>query len=344
MPLQIPHPNSPRHLYRHLLREATYLPLLCRPWITERIQARFRDCNEKPDPKPYIKDAHHYLRYLRSANTGHVNRMLRLCYLATGRVGKRRRILGRTELASSPPSNSDKLEERVALIKDPPREPDWLDNWSVDKIMAVAASQIQQQGKNLPFSMRRTIDPKRVIPKENCFGRPLTAKLVRNKLKKHWVATLRQLLPPMPRGEWEQLGTIARGEADAQYYRMPPRRKVAQPLLIDDSTRKSTWTDFVTKPIRALERGNSRKMKSLSGREDEDPRGHGRPIGVKVLSRRRLRRILYVGVWQASPTIEENPRSGKWSVTWGNSERPLARPKKKHLQFFQGIDKSGAPI
>ncbi|KAI1801799.1 hypothetical protein F4811DRAFT_437744 [Daldinia bambusicola] len=344
MPLQIPHPNTPLHLYRHLLREATYLPLLCRPWITERIQARFRDCNEKPDLKPYIKDAHHYLRYLRSANTGHVNRMLRLCHLATGRIGKRRRILGRTELSSVPASNSKQLEERLALVKDKQRKPDWLDNWAVDKIYAVATSQVQLQGKSLPFNMRRTLDPNKTIPKENCFGRPLTEKLKRNKLKKHWVSTLRQLLPPMPRGEWEQLGAIARGEADSRYYQMPPRRKVAQSLSIDDAAPKSTWTDFVTKPIRALERGNSRKMKSLSGREDEDPRGHGRPIGVKVLGRRRLRRSLYVGVWQASPIIEENPRSGKWSVTWGNSEQPLTRPRKKDLQFFQGLDKFGVPL
>ncbi|KAI1653742.1 hypothetical protein F4813DRAFT_393327 [Daldinia decipiens] len=344
MPLQIPHPNTPLHLYRHLLREATYLPLLCRPWITDRIQSRFRDCRQKTDPKPHIKDAHHYLRYLRSANIGHVNRMLRLCRLAAGRVGKRRRILGRTELSSSPPSNSDELEERITLPNGKSREPDWLDNWSVEKVMAIATSQSQQEGKNLPFNMRRTVDPKKVIPKENCFGRPLTAKLARNKLKKHWISILRQLLPPLPRGEWDQLGTIARGEADAQYYKMPPRRQVAQPLSISHAPPESTWTDFVTKPIRSLERGNSRKMKSLSGREDEDPRGHGRPIGIRVLGRRRLRRSLYIGIWQASPIAEKHPRSGKWSITWGNSEQPVPRPRKKDLQFFQGINKAGVPI
>ncbi|KAI8959922.1 hypothetical protein F5Y11DRAFT_286380 [Daldinia sp. FL1419] len=344
MPLQIPHPNTPLHLYRHLLREATYLPLLCRPWVTERIQARFRDCRQKPDPKPHIKDAHHYLRYIRSANTGDVNRMLRLCYFATGRIGKRRRILGRTELSSDPPSNSAELEERVTFPNGKPRAPDWLDNWSEEKIMAIAASQHQHQGKNLPFNMRRNVDPERTIPKENCFGRPLTAKLARNKRKKHWVSILRQLLPPLPRGEWDQLGAIARGEADAKYYTMPPRRRVAQSLSTSHDASKPIWTDFVTKPIRSLERGSSRRMKSLSGREDEDPRGHGRPIGVRVLGRRRLRRSLYVGVWQASPIVEKNPRSKKWSITWGHSEQPISKPRKKDLQFFQGINQAGAPM
>ncbi|KAI1405003.1 hypothetical protein F4819DRAFT_494420 [Hypoxylon fuscum] len=344
MPLQISHPNTPLHLYRHLLREATYLPPLCRPWITYRIQARFRDCRHQEHPKPYIKDAHHHLRYLRSANTGHVQRMLRLCYLAMGRAGKRRRLLGAAELASLPPSSSAELDERTKVVAGKRRGPDWLDNWSVEKVQAIAFSQSGKQGKSLPYQMRKSVDPLRVLPKENCFGRPLSEKLARNKLKKHWVSVLQQLLPPLPRGEWDQLGAMTRGEADAQHYELPMRRSVAQSPSIGSDTIRPAWIGFVTKSVRSMERRNSRKMKSLSGGEDEDPRGHGRPIGVRVLGRRRLRRSIYGRLWEASPIMDKNPRSGKWSVTWGDNEKIISRPGKKDLQFFQGVDKAGIPI
>lgn len=344
MPLQIPHPNTPLHLYRHLLREATYLPPLCQPWITQRIQARFRDCRHKEEPKLYIKDAHHYLRYLRSANAGHVQRMLRLCYLATGRIGKRRRLLGRSELASSPPASSAELDKKIRLTNGKQRQPDWLDNWDIDKIKAIAHSQSDEQTNNWPYQMRRTIDPIRALPTENCFGRPLSQKLTRNKLKKHWATILRQLMPPLPRGEWDQLGAMTRGEADAQHYKIPTRRPVAQSHFTSSDNKRPIWSDFVTRPVRSIERKNSRKMKSLSGGEDEDPRGHGRVIGTRVLGPRKLRRSIYGRVWQASPIVDKNPRTGNWSVTWGSSESAISRPSKKDLQFFQDVDQAGLPI
>ncbi|KAI1371426.1 hypothetical protein F4677DRAFT_310840 [Hypoxylon crocopeplum] len=349
MPLQIPHPNTPLHLYRHILREATYLPLLCQPWITQRIQARFRDCRYKKDPKPYIKDAHHYLRYLRSANAGHVNRTLHLCMLAAGRVGKRRRLLGRSELANTPPTSSTELDKRTKIgdtdtTSGKQRQPDWLDNWAVDKVKAVAFSQHEHQASSWPHQMRQSIDPKRSLPTENCFGRPLSQKLARNKLKTHWSRVLRQLLPPLPRGEWDQLRALTRGEADAQHYSMPPRRPVAQSHFADLDDKKPNWTDYVTNSVRSMERKNSRKMKSLSSGEDEDPRGHGRPIGIRVLGRRKLRRSIYRRVWEASPMVDKNSRSGKWNVTWGNCEVTIFRPRKKDLQFFQGLDRVGRPL
>ncbi|KAI1453848.1 hypothetical protein F4805DRAFT_355326 [Annulohypoxylon moriforme] len=348
MPLQIPHPNTPLHLYRHLLREATYLPALCRPWITSRIKARYRDCRYKRDSKRYIKDAHHHLRNFRSANDGNVKRMLRLCYMATGRAGKRRRLLGKSELYNEPPTTSTELDEKTILANiNAPQFRDWMDNWDIKKIQAIAQSQSERSEKNLPHQMRRSIDPKRSIPTENSFGRPLSKKLARNKLKKHWAQVLRHLLPPLPKGEWDQLSSLSRGEADPQHYKLPARRPVAQSIVRPEPKSDSKlpfWADLVTKPIRMIERPNSRKMKSLSGGEDEDPRGHGRKIGVRVLNQRKLRRGIYLPVWEASPIAVKNPRSGNWNVTWGNHQAKVSRPRKRDLQFFQGVNEVGLPI
>ncbi|CAJ2512548.1 Uu.00g055630.m01.CDS01 [Anthostomella pinea] len=346
MPLQIPHPTAPLHLYRQLLREASYLPPLCRPWIASRIQTRFRDCRSKEDPKPYVQQAHHSLRYLRSANGGHLERLLHLCYLATGRVGKRRRRLSAAYLSQRPANDTAGLEDEVKSLQDDntlsaDRAPDWLDNWAVDKIFAIASSQVERQSKDWPHLMRRQLRPKDVIPTENSFGRPLHKGLARNKLKRHWASVLRQLLPPLPSGEWERLRALTRGEAGADELRSPVRRPVAQSTSDLTNPIQWDWAKYVTRPARANERGNSRKMKSLTAEEGEDPRGPARPIGVRVLGPRKLKRGLYGRVWDASPIIERNSRNGKWLVTWGNNDPKLSPPSTRDLVFFQDVGKAG---
>ncbi|KAI0007668.1 hypothetical protein F4779DRAFT_494467 [Xylariaceae sp. FL0662B] len=342
MSLQIPHPNTPLHLYRHLLREASYLPPLCQPYITNRIRTRFRDCRRpKRDPKVYIQHAHHDLRYLRSANAGHVERILRLCYMATGRVGKRRRELASAQLAKQPPANSSELNN--SITSETPHAKgghDWLDNWSIGMIKALAASQVQFQASDGPHQMRRNFDPEKVMPKVNAFGRPLTKKLARNKRKRHWAVILRQLLPPLPQGEWQQLGALAQGKADAKNYVRPKRRPVAQSNFVTADTTQWDWTEYITRPARSIERGSSRTMKTLTGHQDEDPRGHGRPIGIRVLGPRRCQRSIYGRIWGASPLVVKSGPSGKINITWGSVEQRISSPTKKDLQFFQGVDKA----
>lgn len=379
MPLQIPHPKTPLHLYRHLLREASYLPPLCRPWIASRIQDRYRDCALKTDAKPYVQEAHHYLRYLRSANAGHVARVLHLCYLATGRVGKRRRQLARLFLSHAPPADTDSLDDGTSSTGSqgifPPRpdavattststsrsrqetpervggarEPDWLDNWAMDKIQIVAASQVAQQGGDWPHTMRKSHDPKRGIPTENAFGRPFPKKVARNKLKRHYASILHQLLPPLPQGEWDQLKALANGETNTPGdMRMSPRRTIAQPVLGGGTGNEGSkdqnwdWMQYVTKPVRMIERKNSRKMKSLTSALDQDPRGQSRPVGVRTLGSRTLRRAIYGRLFAISPAMAQNPKSGKWVVKWGSHDLKVSKPTAAHdLQFFEGVDKNG---
>ncbi|KAI1487641.1 hypothetical protein F5X96DRAFT_133432 [Biscogniauxia mediterranea] len=363
MPLQIPHPNTALHLYRHLLREATYLPSLCRSWALDRIKSRYRDHRYTTDPR-YLRYAHQDLRFLRSANAGHVDRMKRLFYLATGRVGKRRRELSRAYLCKPPASDTAALDEDAEDAKDAEQEPgrktDWLDNWMLDKVRALAVAQVEQQTPAWPHNMRSSLNPTRVIPTENACGRPFVPRLARNKLKKYWITIFRQLLPPLPQEEWDRLGVLARGEAPKEEYCLRPRRPVARSLsdmeegedlghpeepgyseAPGESSPSKDWTRYVTRPARLVEKGSSRKMKSLTGEEDQDPRGHGRPIGTRDFnySTRKLRR-LYARVWEACPIMQKG-RNDKWVVVWGNNERKVARPKPTELVFFKGVNLDG---
>ncbi|KAI1340240.1 hypothetical protein F5Y15DRAFT_52289 [Xylariaceae sp. FL0016] len=358
MPLQIPHPTVPLHFYRHLLREASYLPKLCRPWITERIHIAFRQRQHERSPAPYVKEASQRLRHLRSANTGNGERMLRLCYLATGRVGKRRRMLAAAHLTSHPAADTAELEDDLRSRKTPSgssdatdvqRPPDWLDNWSVPKITAIATSQVTQQNSTWPTQMRKTIDPAKLLPTEDVWGRPLSPRLARNKLKKHWKKVIHQLMSPLPQGEWDQLAVLVRGKADAADLALPARRPVAtssshhdihaQELLRAET--KTDWQSYIKRPARAVVRGSTRKMKSLTGDYDQDPRGYRSPVGVRVFSPRKLQRV-YRQVWQASPVMSVNPRSSKWTATWGNHECTVSRPVTRELQLFKGVGTDGS--
>lgn len=327
MSLRIPNPTTPLHLYRHLLRESTYLPQLCRSWITSRIQQRFRDCGHgRHSPQYYVKQAHSSLQYLRSVNAGHVRRLERLCHMATGRIGKRRRILATSQLSHRP---EDTVELERSRVETPPRscstrqaptvtdatiptlhKHDWLENWSLDMITSLAQSQVAQQAKDWPQAMRRQLDTKYITQGRNSFGQLYNPKLVRNKLKKHWASVLYQLMPPLPQGEWDRLASLVRGEADVDALKIPRRRPVAS--SVHDSSLVSAseqwdWSQYALKPARVIERGSSRRHKTLTGREDQDPRGPGRPIGVRVITPRKLQR-LYSRVWTMSPTMKKEPQ------------------------------------
>ncbi|ORY70479.1 uncharacterized protein BCR38DRAFT_328267, partial [Pseudomassariella vexata] len=362
-PLRIPHPDAPLHLYRHLLREATYVSPICRPWTTDRIKARFRNPRSRfvKEPKGDIKKAHKALRFLRAANAGHVERMVMLCYLATGRHGKRRRELSASYLAKEPPVDSSSLEElttsrNVTSDKQSRRlkgtekrfsHPDWLDNWSTDKMKALAESQYANQQNDWPHQMRRLFDPRKHLPTENCWGQPFNPKLARRKLAKHYVQLLKSLIPPLPQGEWDQLKQLTLGEAEASMFDIPSRRPVATPMSSPNGSSKPDdgkntlldrhwdWARYATRSIRHIEVGNSRNKRVLSGGVDENPRGQGHPIGVRAFKPRSLRRNIYGKVWLASPTMKKRP-NGTWNITWGNVSPKFTQPSKNDLSFFKG--------
>ncbi|KAI1267021.1 hypothetical protein F5Y18DRAFT_354526 [Xylariaceae sp. FL1019] len=339
MPLQIPHPSTTLHLYRHLLREASYLPNLCRHYIANRIKVRTRHCRYARDPLPYVKSAHASLRFLRSANAGHENRLHRLFLMATGRVGRRCRVLSKDGLAAAPPSTTVELEAQRVLFKR--RKPDWLDGWSVPMIQALAKSQFNNQKPNWPKTMRKTLDPEPMLAAGNVFQRPFRPVTVRNKTKKHWVSVLEQILPPLPRAEWDRLGRLARGEVDINQLKLPARRPVAQTgqdevtELVDTSW---DWSVHAMRPSRVVQRANSRPMKSLTGMEDQDPRGHGRPIGVRLITPRKLQRM-YRHIWEMTPSINES--NDRKFIKWGKIERPLTTASTGDTQFFSGVNAQG---
>ncbi|KAF5683230.1 hypothetical protein FCIRC_4546 [Fusarium circinatum] len=114
----IPAYLPPLHLYRHILRETSYLPPAIRPEITHRIRTRFRS-HRKYDrhQNKHRATAANLLRRLRAANSGKQTLMYDLIMEAFGRTGARRRSLLSDFIQLEPPSNSDALEALIQGVE-----------------------------------------------------------------------------------------------------------------------------------------------------------------------------------------------------------------------------------
>ncbi|KAH8651079.1 hypothetical protein BX600DRAFT_516676 [Xylariales sp. PMI_506] len=355
-PIALPHPSSALHLYRHLLREATYLPPLCRPWATDRIKERFSRSRQERNPTSHIKEAHRELRFLRAANAGDKRRLVRLHHMAMGRLGRRRRQLASVYLVKPPPEDSAALEagaqikQHAYLSKDDKSRilgPTWLDNWDLDKVLALAKSQWEHQKKDAPKEMRRIISPSKLFVMKNCWDQPLRSRVLTGKLKRHWAAVLSLLMPPLPRGEWDILSSLVRRETA---WAPLPRRPIAQPLAQEtDGATQPDWEMYATKPVRMIERKHARSVQPLSGcgEPSQLSPGPGRysPLGVSRITPRFMRRNIYRPAWEASPLVEEEVTQGggkKWKVKWGGIDTKLSSPTTSNLPLFQGVNEKGS--
>ncbi|KLO96522.1 uncharacterized protein LW93_13624 [Fusarium fujikuroi] len=114
----IPAHLPPLHLYRHILREASYLPPAIRPEVTHRVRTRFRS-HRKYDrhQNKHRATAANFLRRLRAANSGKQTLMEDLIMDAFGRTGARRRSLLSHFIQLEPPSNSDALEALIQGVE-----------------------------------------------------------------------------------------------------------------------------------------------------------------------------------------------------------------------------------
>lgn len=347
--LPIPSPASILHIYRHLLREASYLPLVARPYITDRIKAQFRTHQRASAAGgEHVRKAHHGLRYLRAANTGSLSRLRKILLLAFGRAGRRRRELLSSSFQPESPADSTGLEALIEAGTNSPagagtskRKRDWLDGWDVDKLAKYAKSQATQGLVNTPqaaLSPKQT-DPTRNIPAQNIWGDALAPKLARSKLRKGWKEIVKKILPPVSLGEWELLRDLSAGKRPAHEWHMPARRVPARERpggAADDSTARGEWewAAYVKRPIRQVEAGLSRRRRLMSGATDDNTPNAGPPIGIHRYTPRLMAR-LYNQVWAMTATAEKAHNKGL-EVTWGRREPHIPTAKGSATEFFEG--------
>jgi len=343
-PLRIPKPQTPLHLYRHLLRESSYLPPPARPFIDKQIKDRFaRDRNDVDERSAKrIRQAHHDLRYLRAANAGDMTRMQRVLLRAFGRLGRRRRELMSRVLVRDAPTDTDELARQAAdaaAIASENRRIDWLDSWDIDKLRRYANSQVQAGLTNSPRPQIAThqTQPAKVIPAENSWGRPLAPKLYRTKLKKMWAAVADKCMPPLPRKEWETLKAIAEGTVQGGWL-PPPRRALARCMSGEGQGGHGwDWQAYAVWPVAFVDRPANRRNKLLTGAvHDNTPTGDPQPIGCHKYTRRTWRRMMS-DVWRLTATMEKKPGGQHLDIRWGKTvfQPPPATATPGAMEFFK---------
>ncbi|KAK1624466.1 hypothetical protein BDP81DRAFT_330041 [Colletotrichum phormii] len=143
--IPLPRPVQPLHVYRHLLRSATYFPPSIRPFLDHRIRTTFRnerdrmaeselkileslnpaEDREKEEDrrKKVLADAKHKVPALQAAVEGDQDRLRRVMWHVFGRLGKSRRELMASFVLKGSDPNADpaKLEE-LARKKEMQRE------------------------------------------------------------------------------------------------------------------------------------------------------------------------------------------------------------------------------
>lgn len=252
---------------------------------------------------------------------------------------------------------------------------DWLDGWDLGKLKQMAVSQQNAQKSTSQFGLRSTWDPDKVMKKVNCYGFPIAPRTERIRQRIGWKQNLKQLVPPLPGHEWDTLQQLSLGQGAAEDYILPPRRKIARKMSglwaailgskeVDSITSRvgqttaplpgtpshqPSWFDVITRPMRDVQRGTSRKMKSLAtlpGQAAQGAQEHPagdvvRPIGTRVITPRLMRRMVYKRVFEACPRADAVPEQpGHLKITWSRAPVKLSSASSRLLPFFDWAKES----
>ncbi|KAK1832520.1 hypothetical protein QBC39DRAFT_256304 [Podospora conica] len=344
-PLQLARPSTPLHLYRHLLRESSYLPPYARPFFDGRIKVRFRNHSHSADITTPLKQGHHALRYMRAALLGDRDRMRRLLHMAFGRIGERRRMLLNHLIMPEAPSGTEALEqymkEATAKLEkvQGDREPDWLDKWNLDRLMAMAKAQARRSFQSSPRAELQTkqLAMDQYTTGTSIWGKPIVPKLARNRLRRAWALIANRILPPVPKSEWELLRDLSLGNAPPSVWEPPPRRPLAPRLAADDVAGDDwKWEVYASASIDRVEANKSRRLKLLDGELGSDSPTDPKPLGRHNFTAKSWRRLLY-SIWDQTPTMEKSSTGTGWDIVWGGRDFKPPTATDAHSEFFQGV-------
>lgn len=366
----LPPSLPPLHLYRHVLREASYLPPAFREAISSTVRDRFhRHRRHDVRAKAHISRATSALRTLRAANSGDAVAMADLISKGFGRTGPRRREIMARFVKSQGPSNLEELEavldapdaQEASSANEHESQPEtqpqpeaatrrrrnkrntapFFHNWDREKLLQLAKSQKEhQQETRVSTSWRglafKNADPNQFVPALNIWGKPPAEILVRAKQAHWWKRSADKLSPPLGKGEWDLLARLSSGAQDEAEWAIPPRRASAKPVAaadVDGRLQAFDYEAWATHPAATVEKQSSHSRRRRSGRRDDGPYAGSGP--KTTLSARWFRRA-YNRTWQVTPTVSQDPNTLKHTFSWGVAPTKLPPPTRAQLEALVG--------
>lgn len=366
-PTRIPLPRfnvDPRHLYRHLLREASYLPPICAAYISARIKSQFRKHQgPKIHAEARMSNGLRKLRHLHAANSGDVQRLYEVFLESYGRKGHLRRHLVSSLVQPDAPESSESSEssdapkplkyppnpktEKMKVIYEKARSDtklnrSFIDWWDFEKLQAYLQSQIAHSNDVSPAIWPgyrpAKAHPLNKIPETNIWGHPLPLREMRARLKQWWRQNITKLEPPLGASEWETLRDLATKPELGDLLRPPPRRPVAAPVQEGAESTGETWH---WQPYASLPTVQVEKERERGFQESVDGTPYDAvPSCERRVSNRKLRRAARK-VFEASSYIKRDASTAETQFVWGTltPDLPVADPKAS--SFFEGLDHTG---
>jgi len=280
--------NESRHLFRAILREATYLPdQQARIYVATHAAARFRDYSpgHKPDDVlkqrryPQLDNARKSLSELRRANQGELKPLLKLLHLTYARIGKRRHELLR-DLQYKPPADADLKSDTLPKLS--PQHIALLDSQKLACPPTTVRSQLRSRALT--------------IPETNSWERPLPKKRIANITRDWYAKVLDRTVVPLPVVEWERLRDLALGKI--KFKGPPPRRPMpAGEASLPSPLELALGLVELNSPSVVLDNASN-------------------SIHARKLTARSMRRC-WATVFAQCPVMTWNSNSQKWSVQWG---------------------------
>ncbi|CAD6504695.1 BgTH12-00201 [Blumeria graminis f. sp. triticale] len=362
------HLAKSRSLCRSFLRAASYLPdNFARAYIHKHIVLRFRDSLDKQQSRanknPWRSTGLHItttelsinraiakgqkkLNVLIRAAQGGRQCLSKVLMIVHGRIGRRKRELIKQLLEDDSdeiPGDTTALEAMLNEDRDGKFHLEGL--LARPKLNSFLCSQHLNQEKDVRGTIKTTT-PK--IPEENIWGRTLPLKRVESIKRCWWASTLKNILPPLPRDEFERLKGLSNGKIPLAA--IPPKRSPAKPLYkCNDKKDELQFIQMLRAPLRKIDElqinsiectSQGLKMKhdtSVAQSQSQDWREK------KIRCPRSMRR-LYGKIWSLTSTISEDVNTGKWIVEWGHGSSKfmsgqVIRPHPRDAELFQGLEK-----
>ncbi|KAG6001093.1 hypothetical protein E4U21_004693 [Claviceps maximensis] len=369
----LPPSLEPLQIYRHLLREVSYLPPAFRKTIDSTVRKRFH--NNRKDvahTKKRLSKAMSSLRTLRAANSGDKDAMQNLVLRGFGRTGARRRELMSQLVQPQGPADSQALESLLDQTSAPstavqtpadastttsgqgestsesrPRSSkhSFLEKWDQAKLLQIIRSQKQQQeatkrSTSWPGQSVKGTNPDQYVPKTNIWGNPPAENLVRSKQALWWRRNADKIMPPLGKGEWDLLQHVSKGGQNVGEWTIPARR----PHALTESTSEAAgtsqwdWEAHAAAPTARVEQPRTMSRHRRTGLHDSGP--YGGTLGRNEVSDRWFRRV-YNRTWQLTPKMEQDPNTLHYKLEWGHAAPNLPPATTWQMQFFEGTDARG---
>lgn len=308
--------GNPLHLFRAILREATYLPdNAARIFHAKHVAAAFRQHRSEAEKNDrclsalpskqeayYLKRARKYLYMLQRANQGYLKNLENVLRMTYARKGKRRRKLMEDLMARD---TTD-----VKLL------PDSFKQWKPPNEFAVL---LRKQNKIQDYFDRRSIKPMPKIPALTTSNKPFPKRRALKMMRK-WYARHAQIIQvPLTEAEWSSIYLKATSKMDGYTKVKQGRRSLASVSVFaadDEELSLQDELEFIgsTSTQKAAPQ-HSVRVKKLLGNPHK-------------LTRRFMRRTVRRSILQTSPTLITDIEAGKLAPRWDLGTKPHYQPQK----------------